>query len=87
MEILKDVPARVAVPHSIRRIVINIEEKIANVNIERPGEPMSSIDVNIVPILEAATTTQKNVIKGFIKTIIAAAMVIDEATVPNVFET
>ena len=86
MEILKDVPARVAVPHSVRRIVINIEEKIANVNIEIPGEPMHSIDVNIVTLLSGATTVQKNTIKGFIKGLIAAAVEIDAATLPDIFE-
>jgi hypothetical protein len=87
MEITKDIPAKLAVPHAIRRIMFNINEKIANVNVEVEGVPVLSIDVDLVPLLTAATTTQKNTIKGFFKEIIAQAMAIEAATVPEIFET
>jgi hypothetical protein len=86
MEILKDIPAQTSITHEIRIIAINLELRKAYVDVTPKGVPGKNIEVDIAPIIAAATTTQKNTIKGFIKKIIAAAMEIDEATVPAVLE-
>jgi hypothetical protein len=86
MEILKDIPARISASHQIAVIVLNIVNKKAYVQMDTPDGPKTKM-VDVMPLIEAATTTQRAVIRGFIKNIVASAMEIDVATVPEVFET
>jgi len=86
MDIVKDIPAK-TVAHVIERITLNITDKVAYVQIEDPPEHQRTIEVDIFPLFieMGATVTQKNIVRGFIKAIIAKAMEINASTVPEVF--
>lgn len=79
------VATETAIPHLVERIVLNIEQRTAFVQIDFRDRVGVTVEVNLLPILSAATTTQKNVIRSFIKAIIAEAVEVSQATLPEVF--
>ena len=89
MDIIKDIPARVGVTHSVNDIVIDLRGKTATciVTIEDHGLIIQKhIVVDVMPILVATTEAQKTIIKGFFKQIIATGVGVALAQVPNIFE-
>ena len=85
MEILKTIPAKENHPHNVNVITFNLNDKQAYVVLEPAAESHRTIMVNLMPLLQAATPTQKTVIRGFFKKVIAAAAEIAENDLPEIF--
>lgn len=87
MEIIKDIPAQIAVAHTIDAMVINIPNKTALCLVKVPNSPVAvHITVDVMPILLAGTDAQRTIIRGFFKKIIAEAMGVLETEVPAIFD-
>ena len=86
MNILKDIPAENAVTHSVDRIVLNIPEEKAYVQIDIPGRSTQTVVIDIIQLFSdySVTTTQKKIIREFIKAIIAQAFETDVVNIPEV---
>jgi len=85
MEILRTILAKEDHPHRVNFITFNIDEKKAYVIIEPSSESSKTVVVDVMSLLSMATTTQKNTIKGFLKSVIGAAIEIDSVNLPDIF--
>ena len=85
MEITKTIPAKENHPHNINVVVFNLPEKRVYITLEPSAESHRTIVVDLMPILQAATTTQQTTIRGFFKKVIAAAVEIAEQDLPEIF--
>lgn len=83
MEITKDIPAKRGILHRVDSITIELDERIARVDINS-SEGHHQARVDLIPLITATTTTQKAIIRGFIKAIIAAAVEVEESTLLEV---
>lgn len=83
MEIIKTIPEQTNVPHYIANIGIDIVNKIAHVHVQINGDVHENATVDLQAIIDAATDPQKAIIRGFFKKIIAEAVEILEADVPD----
>jgi len=83
MDIIKDIPAKTGVAHSVERITINLTEKIAYVEIHPLGGPHTVVPIPILDVFTkySVTTQQKNIIKGFFRYVIADAVEVVESTI------
>lgn len=72
MQITKTIPQEDVV-FNVRLITLNPSSRIAMVRIDST-EGRQNVEVDLTEILSKATSTQLNIIKGFIKAIGAAAL-------------
>lgn len=79
----KDIPATIAVPHRVDKIIINLNEKTAVVEVNVEGKNTFYATIDLVPIVQAGTTTQKNTIKTFIRQILANAIQMALTDIPT----
>jgi hypothetical protein len=84
MDIIKTIPAEVDVIHRVHHINIDFTSKVAIVHIETATGQISNKSVSLTPILSAGTDGQRAVIRGFLKQILAAAVVVDVSAIPEV---
>lgn len=87
MEILKTIPESPNVNHKIEHLVIYLNDNIAVVRVDVPVFPFNYVvKVDLEPILESYTLSQRLIIQEFLKKIVSSVMNIELSKIPSVLE-
>jgi len=83
MKVPKTIPAK-NVDVDIRSINIDTENRTAKVVVRYDGKK-EQVNVNLLPIYQLGTNTQKQTIKMFLRQIVATALNVDISEIPDIF--
>ena len=83
MDVPKQIPAQ-DVTVDVQSIKIDIDDRSATV-ILRIDDEKESVKVDLLPIYQPGTSTQKQTIKAFLRQIVASSLELDVSEIPYIF--